>query len=137
MKIVAPIILITAAVIFLSNTTSNMEKQNSKTQIARVWRGWTSKENGKALEKILREVAIPGIEKNKPNGLKGIQLLTFEHSDEIAFTTIMYFESLQAVKEFAGEDYTKAHIDPAVAPLLNRYDKVVEHHMIKESRTWE
>ena len=113
-----------------------MKKQNSETRIARIWRGWTTVENATALEKILQEIAIPGIEKNKPEGLKGIQFMTLKQENEIMFTTIMYFESLESVKAFAGDDYAKAHIDPAVAPLLNRYDTIVEHHTVKESRTW-
>jgi len=105
-------------------------------QIARIWRGWTTKENAPALERVFRDNAIPGIELSKPKGLIGITLLTLERGSEVEFTTILYFDTLESVKAFAGDDYEKAHIDPAVQPLLLRYDKRVEHHMLKESRNW-
>ena len=108
----------------------------TKAKIARIWRGWTSIEDAEKLELTLRNEAIPSIEKNKPKGLKGIQLLTLQSGNEVMFTTIMYFDSLEAVKAFAGNEYSKAHIDPAVKPLLKRYDQVVEHHTMKELKTW-
>ena len=113
-----------------------METSNNPVKIARIWRGWTSLENAPKLEAILRDEAIPNIENNKPEGLRGIQLFKLQNGDEIMFTTVMYFESIEFVKAFAGEEYSKAHIDPAVRPLLLRYDEVVAHHTVKESRNW-
>jgi hypothetical protein len=138
MKILATIALICTSVLFLA-LNSQMEKTSSPqgNTIVRVWRGWTTIENAAALEKVLRHEAIPSIETAKPRGLKGINLLTLPGKNEVQFTTIMYFESIEAVKEFAGEDYGNAHIDPSVAPLLLRYDKVVEHHTLKETRNWD
>ena len=136
MKYLAPIALVIASIVFLVNSTSAMETSNRPVKIARIWRGWTSLENAPKLEAILRDEAIPNIENNKPDGLKGIQLLTLQNVDEIMFTTVMYFDSIESVKAFAGEEYSKAHIDPAVRPLLLRYDVVVSHHTVKESRNW-
>lgn len=113
------------------------QNENENLSVVRIWRGWTSKENADALEKILRTEAIPSIVANKPNGLKAINLLMLDNNEEVQFTTIMYFDSINSVKQFAGEDYSHAHIDPAVAPLLLRYDKIVEHHILNESRAFE
>jgi len=98
--------------------------------IARIWHGWTKKENAAKFEKVLVFEAIPSINKNKPEGLKGIQVLKLETENEIEFTTIMWFDTIDSVKEFAGEDYETAHIDPNVKPLLLRYDKKSAHHQI-------
>jgi hypothetical protein len=136
MKYLAPIALVIASIVFLVNSTSTMETSNRPVKIARIWRGWTSLENAPKLEAILRDEAIPNIENNKPEGLRGIQLFTLQNGDEIMFTTVMYFDSIESVKAFAGEEYSKAHIDPAVRPLLLRYDEVVAHHTVKESRNW-
>ncbi|HET6540522.1 MAG TPA: hypothetical protein VFG46_08570 [Chryseolinea sp.] len=136
MKYLAPDVLLFALIILLTNSTFQMETTTTNTKIARIWRGSTSVQDAKKLEQILREEAIPSIEKNKSNGLKGIALLTLQKENEVVFTTIMYFDSIESVIAFAGDDYSKAHIDPAVKPLLTRYDKVVEHHTIRESRTW-
>ena len=138
MKIFATLALIVTSLVFLMNnsTASNPTPGNSPTTIVRIWRGWTTADNAIKLERALRDEAIPGIEANKPKGLNGIQLLTMKMGNEVQFTTIMYFDSIESVKAFAGEGYTKAHIDPSVAPLLIRYDKIVEHHTLKEQRSW-
>lgn len=95
--------------------------------IARIWHGWTSIENAEAFETILTTQAIPEIEKNRTAGYIGIQVLRRQLQDEVEFTTIMWFSSIVAVKEFAGDDYERAHVDPEVRPLLLRYDNRPKH----------
>jgi hypothetical protein len=138
MKIFATLALIVTSLVFLmsNSTASHPTPDKSSTTIVRIWRGWTTTDNALKLERALREQAIPGIEANKPKGLNGIELLTMNMGTEVQFTTIMYFDSIESVKAFAGEEYTKAHIDPSVAPLLLRYDQIVEHHILKEQRSW-
>jgi hypothetical protein len=138
MKTFATLALIVTSPVFLmkNSTASNPTPDKSTITIVRIWRGWTTADNAIKLERALREDAIPGIDANKPKGLNGIQVLTMEKGNEMQFTTIMYFDSIESIKAFAGEDYTKAHIDPSVAPLLLRYDQIVEHHTLKEHRNW-
>jgi len=81
-------------------------------------------------------LAIPSIEENKPKGCLGIQVLRRDSGKEVEFTTIMLFNSLSAVKEFAGEDYEAAHLDPKVRPLLLRYDDRVAHHETLFIKIW-
>ena len=104
--------------------------------IARIWRGYPSMQNADALERLFVDQAIPSIGSNKPHGLKGIQLLRLEKENEVEFTTIMYFDTIESVKEFAGNDYQQSHIDPAVGPLLSRYDQRVQHHVVREAKMW-
>lgn len=137
MKYLANLLLVAASIAFLINSTFKMEKSNSSIKIARIWRGWTTVQNAQRLETILREEAFPSIEKNKPHGLRGIHLFTLQTGDEVMFTTVIYFDSIESVKAFAGEEYVKAHIDPAVRPLLIRYDESVAHHAVKESKNWD
>jgi hypothetical protein len=104
-----------------------MEKKGT---IARIWRGWTTPSNAETFERILREEAIPAITQNRPAGLRGIQLLKRSVGLEVEFTTIMWFQDLASVIEFAGPAYQKAHIDPSVQPLLVRFDEQSAHHSI-------
>lgn len=140
MKILATITFISTCVLFLTLNSKGMKTSSSVKQtrtIVRIWRGWTALENAPALEKILRNEAIPSIEANKPDGLQAINLLTLPLENSVQFTTIMYFNSIESVKQFAGENYTQAHIDPVVAPLIVKFDKVAEHHTLTESRNWK
>ena len=77
--------------------------------IERVWRGWTTGENGPVYEKLLREEIFAGIAAKKIDGYTGIRLLRRElPSGEIEFMTIMTFDSLEAVRAFAGDNYETA-----------------------------
>jgi hypothetical protein len=138
MKALATLTLIIALTFLLMNYTNSsptQQKIESHT-ITRIWRGWTSKENADKFQKTLTDEAIPSIESNKPKGCLGIQVLRRETNNEVEFTTIMLFNSLSAIKEFAGEDYEAAHIDPKVKPLLIRYDHRVAHHETLFTKIW-
>jgi hypothetical protein len=122
------------SIVFMSYGQNLVTKnESSEGLIARIWHGWTTPENASAFEDLLTKEAIPSIENGKIDGLKGIQLLKRDVGNEVEFTTIMWFENLEAVKKFAGEDYEKAHIDPVVAPLLLRYDPLSAHSFLQFS----
>lgn len=98
--------------------------------IARVWHGYTTKNNAGTFEALLRDQVFPEIAANKPKGYRGAQLLKKEDGDRVEFTTIMWFDTIEAVKQFAGDDYETAHIDPSVRPLLLEYDHKSAHYDI-------
>jgi antibiotic biosynthesis monooxygenase (ABM) superfamily enzyme len=93
--------------------------------IARLWRGWTSRENAEAYELFLREHIFPTM-KRVP-GFVGAELLRQDDGDEVAFVTITRFESYDAVRAFAGEHYEQAVIEPDARALLSRHDERSEH----------
>jgi heme-degrading monooxygenase HmoA len=96
--------------------------------IARIWHGWTSPENAHAYEDFLRTTMFPSI--HRVPGYLGADLLRGDGSDEIAFVTIARFESLAAVKEFAGDDYERAVVEPEAQRLLSRYDERSAHYEV-------
>ena len=63
-------------------------------------------------------------------GFLGADLLRNDAADEIAFVTITRFQSLAAVKDFAGEDYERAVVEPEARRLLSRYDERSEHYEV-------
>lgn len=90
--------------------------------VARIWRGYTSQENAEKYDAFLKTDFMPAIEKKKIPGYKKFQLLRRDEGDEVAFMTIMWFDSLGQIKAFAGEDYEKAVVHPTAQGLLKRYD---------------
>lgn len=68
--------------------------------IARVWRGWTAARDANAYEKLLKEVVYPDLK--TINGYLGGYILRQDAKDESEFVTINLFESIEAVKAFAG-----------------------------------
>jgi len=101
--------------------------------IARIWHGYTTRENASVYEIMLKEEILTGIKKRNIKGFIDIQLLIRKLGSEVEFVTVMRFDSLNAVKEFAGDDYEKAVIYPDAKPLLLRYDERSQHYEIKQS----
>ena len=95
--------------------------------ISRIWHGWTTRENAGAYESHLRATVLPGIEARVP-GYRGAYLLRRDVGDEVEFVTITLFDSLDAVREFAGEDYERAVVPPEARALLARFDDRSVHY---------
>ena len=98
--------------------------------IARHWRGWTRPEHADAYEALLRNQIMPSI--RQVPGCRGGYLLRGESGpDEVEFVVIHIFGSLDALREFAGEDYAKAVIEPEARALLCRADEVAVHYAVR------
>jgi antibiotic biosynthesis monooxygenase (ABM) superfamily enzyme len=96
--------------------------------IARIWHGWTLPENADAYEEFLRTRMFPSI--HRVPGYLGADLLRRDGAGEIAFVTITRFESVEAVKAFAGEEYERAVVEPEARQLLSRFDERSEHYEV-------
>lgn len=97
--------------------------------IARIWQGWTSPLNADAYESLLKGEIFPRIAAKGVAGYRGIDLLRRSAGpDEVEFTTIMWFDSWDAVRAFAGEDAERAVVPPAARALLSRFDERSRHH---------
>jgi len=99
--------------------------------VARIWRGYTSFENADAYENFLKTEFMPSVEAKKIPGYKRFELMRKNGSEEISFITIMWFDSIEHIKNFAGNDYEKAVVHPKAQALLKRYDTVSEHYEVK------
>jgi antibiotic biosynthesis monooxygenase (ABM) superfamily enzyme len=98
--------------------------------IARIWHGWTKRTDAKAYEEMLRNEIFPSIAARKIDGYRGAELFIREDDDEIEFLTLLRFDSMDAVKEFAGVDEGKPVIYPKAEALLTRMDKRSRHYLV-------
>ena len=94
--------------------------------IARIWHGWTTLENADAYEVLLRTEVLPGI--HRIHGYRGAYLLRRDTEGEVEFATVTFWESMDAVRAFAGEDYERAVVPPAARELLARFDERSRHY---------
>ena len=99
--------------------------------IGRVWHGWTTPENADAFEKLLRGEVFTGIRNRRISGYRGLQLFRRSLDSEEEFVTVMWFDSLEAVRTFAGEDYEIAVVPPKARALLSRFDARSQHYEVK------
>ncbi len=99
--------------------------------ISRIWHGYTTEENADAYENLLKREIFVGIGNRHISGYHGIQLLRRDVDDGVEFITIMWFDSLEAVREFAGEDYEKAVVPSSARAILSRFDERSQHYEVK------
>lgn len=99
--------------------------------IGRVWHGWTAPAKADAYESLLKSEIFVGIQNRQISGYRGIQLLRRNLGDEIEFVTVMWFDSIEAVRAFAGEDYEAAVVPPKARTLLSRFDQRSQHYEVK------
>jgi heme-degrading monooxygenase HmoA len=91
--------------------------------IARVWRGRTTRENADAYQELLGTTILPGID--RVSGYRGAELFRRYVGEEVEFMTVTRFDSLDAVREFAGDDYEQAVISDEAHDLLSSFDERV------------
>src|SRR2546426_1483257 len=96
--------------------------------IARIWHGYTKPEHANAYESMLKPELLPGISKVK--GYRGSYLLRREAGAEVEFITIMLWDSIDAIRAVAGEDYETAVIPEQRRKYLSRYDAKSTHYEI-------
>ncbi len=97
--------------------------------IARIWHGWTTPQNADSYEALLRDDMFPSI--RRIVGSKGAYLLRRNGENEVEYMTVTLFESLDAVRLFAGEKYETAVLHPKAHALLSRYDAKSVHYEIR------
>ena len=99
--------------------------------IARVWKGWTRTENADGYEKLFREIVYPGLQ--KINGYRGGYILRQNGRDETELVTVNLFESLDAVKGFAGSDYEVPVFEPEARRLLSKVEPIARHYEVRKA----
>jgi hypothetical protein len=99
--------------------------------IGRIWHGWTSADKADTYERLLKSEIFTGIQDRHIAGYKGIQLLRRDLEHEVEFITIMWFDSIKAVRVFAGEDYQKAVVPLKAQSLLLRFDDRSQHYEVR------
>jgi len=102
--------------------------------ISRIWHGWTTPGNADEYEELLKKEIFAGICDRRIRGFKSIQLLRRDVGKEVEFVTIMLFDALDAVREFAGEDYEAAVVPAKARALLSRFDNRSQHYEVKAWR---
>jgi hypothetical protein len=99
--------------------------------IARHWRGWTEVRNADAYEALLKTRVLP--ELKLVAGYRGGYILRSESADEVEFVVVNFFESIESVRLFAGDDYSTPVFEPEARLLLSRVEPVARHYEVRAS----
>jgi antibiotic biosynthesis monooxygenase (ABM) superfamily enzyme len=101
--------------------------------ITRLWRGWTATDKADAYESFLLTALFPAM--REIPGFVGADILRRPDGEEVAFVTLTRFDSLDAIRAFAGEDYEIPVLEPEALALLSRYDDHALHFDTAAFRT--
>ncbi len=73
---------------------------------------------------------IPGIEARRIPGFRHIDLMKRDLGEEVEFQTLMWFDNLEAIVAFMGEDYAVSHVPAAARAVLSRFDSRAAHYEV-------
>jgi hypothetical protein len=96
--------------------------------IARIWRGWTSAEDAEAYTKYVEQTGIRGYRDTPGN--EGAWILTRVEGDRCEFVTLSFWDSLESIQGFAGDDVGRAVFYPEDDRYLIDRDLRVSHYVI-------
>jgi heme-degrading monooxygenase HmoA len=96
--------------------------------IARTWRGWASPATAQEYQKHYETEVAEHL--TQVPGFRGARLLRHRDGEEVMFTSITFFTSMDDVRAFAGEDPERAVVEQAARSALSRWDERVTHHEV-------
>jgi catechol 2,3-dioxygenase-like lactoylglutathione lyase family enzyme len=98
--------------------------------IAHIWRGWTRSEDADAYVGYLQETGIPAYRATPGN--RAAFILRRTDGDRAEFVTLTFWDSLESVKSFAGEEVDHAVFYPDDDRFLIDRETTVAHFDVFE-----
>jgi len=96
--------------------------------IARIWHGKTKIEDYETYTEFLKVKAIPDYQKT--NGFLKLIFLRNTKDNVGHFTLITFWENLEVIKNFAGEDFERAKYYPEDEAFLLEFEEKVTHYEV-------
>jgi len=103
--------------------------------IARVWHGWASAANANAYQEHFQTTVLRHL--GRVGGFRGAQLWRRELDGQVEFVAVTTFDSIEAIREFAGADYERAVVEPDARRVLKRFDERCKHYRLAVATTVE
>jgi hypothetical protein len=97
--------------------------------IARHWRGWTNLQDADAYEALLKSKVLPELQ--NIDGYQGGYILRSDGPGESEFVIVNLFVNMEAVRQFAGPNYTVPVFEPEAKRLLARFDSEAKHYEVR------
>ncbi len=96
--------------------------------IARVWRGRAEGANAAAYHRHFTETVAP--ELKALAGHQGAWLLRREVEGQTEFLALTFWESLEAIRAFAGDAVETAIVEPKARACLSSFDNFAHHYEV-------
>ncbi len=96
--------------------------------IARIWRGQANASNADAYYRHFTTKVAPHLKTMR--GCQGAYLLRRETNGEIEFLAVTLWESIGAIREFAGSNPAMAVVEPEARAVLSAFDDFASHYEV-------
>ncbi len=100
--------------------------ERSSLLIVRTWQGETTLKNAGAYVTHLKTAVLP--ELRNIAGHQDTYILRRDLDDRVEFAVLTMWDSMDAIRQFAGEASDVAVIPPEARALLSRFDSTVKHY---------
>jgi heme-degrading monooxygenase HmoA len=94
--------------------------------VVRSWRGYASASNAEAYPTHLLERVRPALEGLA--GFRGLHLLARQEAEEVEYLVLTFWDSMDAIRQFAGDEPNRAVVEPEAQAVLLRFDAEVKHY---------
>ena len=101
--------------------------------IARIWHGVTPSSKAEQYLDYLNETGIPDYRATEGN--QGVYVLRKIEGSQAHFLLLTLWESLDAIKRFAGPDFEKARYYPEDGEYLLERELTVDHYEVAGNST--
>jgi heme-degrading monooxygenase HmoA len=108
--------------------TADEPGAHSPPRVARQWRGVVKPGGADAYLMHLQHETVASL--RRIPGFAHVAVLRREVEDGTEFQVTTYWDSLDSIKAFAGDDLTRAVVPPAAQALMIRYDDRAVHYEI-------
>src|ERR1035437_1833852 len=98
--------------------------------LIREWRGRASLSNADAYPEHCRTTVLPDL--RAVPGFMGAWLSRRELDGEVEFLVLTWWQSIEAIRGFAGTDIAKAIVEPGAMAALCAFDATVRHYEVIE-----
>jgi heme-degrading monooxygenase HmoA len=98
--------------------------------ISRQWRGLTRAGQASAYVRHLKEETFPAL--RRLSGFRGASILKRDVGEGVEFLIVTEWDSLDAIRAFAGADVEVAVVPPAVQAMMIEFDRSARHYELVE-----
>ena len=98
--------------------------------IARHWRGFARADRANDYEAHLRETTFPSL--TRLEGFVDASILKRPAGNGVEFLIVTRWQSMEAIRQFAGTDVEAAVVPAEVGEMMIDYDRRVAHYEVVE-----
>ena len=99
--------------------------------ITRIWHGTTPVSKADQYIEFLHQTGVRDYQATEGN--LGVYILRRIEGDRAHFLTLTFWDSVEAIKRFAGDDYEKARYYPEDSDFLLEFEESVTHYEVVSS----